>query len=202
MMLKRKLWRMSFFCQGAYLIIAASNGSNLRHELEAAIFSSGNNNDSTEIINDATGPKVGLNARAMKFASSYIKQNTEALEKAKERGKLCFGMMDSVFTRYELPVELKYLAVIESELKPNALSHVGAAGPWQLMPATARLLGLRVTPKYDERKYFTKSTVAAAKYIKDLYGEFGDWLLVLAAYNGGPAPVYKAIQKTGSCCHC
>ncbi|MEJ0105686.1 MAG: lytic transglycosylase domain-containing protein [Bacteroidota bacterium] len=188
---------MSFFCQGAYLIIAASNGGNLKHSSESAISFSGSI-DTTVISNEATGPKVRLNNRAMKFAASYIKENTEALEKAKERGKGCFEMMDSVFTKYELPVELKYLAVVESELKPTALSHVGAAGPWQLMPATARLLGLKVTHKYDERKYFTKSTVAAAKYIKDLYGEFGDWLLVIAAYNGGPAPVYKAIRKSGS----
>jgi len=139
-----------------------------------------------------------MNGRVEKYASNYIRNNSEALLIVKERSARCFDMMDSVFTSYDLPKELKYLAVVESELNPNALSHVGAAGPWQLMPATARILGLKVSRKYDERKYFKKSTVAAARYIKDLYGEFGDWLLVLAAYNGGPGPVYKAIRKSGS----
>jgi len=141
---------------------------------------------------------VPLGAKAEKFANTYIRNNSEALLKAKERSLQCFDMMDSVFTSYDLPTELKYLAVVESELNPNALSPVGAVGPWQLMPATARILGLKVSRKYDERKYFKKSTVAAARYIKDLYAEFGDWLLVLAAYNGGPGPVYKAIRRSGS----
>jgi membrane-bound lytic murein transglycosylase D len=195
-MLKRKLWKMSFFCQGIYLIVAASNGGNLKHLSESPIAMLDTN--TTEILNDVAGPKVILNARAARFTTSYIKENIEALEKAKERSKSCFRMMDSVFTKYELPVELKYLAVVESDLKPDATSPVGAVGPWQLMPTTARLLGLKVTAKHDERKYFTKSTVAAAKYIKDLYSEFGDWLIVIAAYNGGPAPIYKAIRRSGS----
>jgi membrane-bound lytic murein transglycosylase D len=93
---------------------------------------------------------------------------------------------------------LKYLAVIESELKPTATSWVGAVGPWQLMPATARLLGLKVSHKVDERTNYQKSTHAAAIYLKDLYTEFGDWLLVIAAYNGGAGNVYSAIRKSGS----
>ena len=185
---------MSFFCQGIYLLIAASNGGNLKFHPGSAV-SFQEIEDSMSLIN---GPRIPLNAKAEKFAITYIKNNNEALLKVKERSVKCFDMMDSVFSSYGLPIELKYLAVIESELNPNALSHVGAAGPWQLMPGTARLLGLKVSGKYDERKYFKKSTVAAARYIKDLYGEFGDWLLVLAAYNGGPAPVYKAIRRSGS----
>jgi membrane-bound lytic murein transglycosylase D len=194
-MLKRKIFRMSFFCQGIYLIVAASNGGNLKLHFNYTVpFSE--ISDTTEMV--IAGPKVQLTAKAEKFANTYIKNNTEALLKAKERSLHCFDMMDSVFNNYGLPTELKYLAVVESELKPNALSHVGAVGPWQLMPATARIMGLKVSRKYDERKYFKKSTVAAARYIKDLYGEFGDWLLVLAAYNGGPGPVHKAIRRSGS----
>jgi membrane-bound lytic murein transglycosylase D len=185
---------MSFFCQGIYLFVAASNGSNLKLQDDHASSLSGN----PDTMAVAATHKVRMNARVEKYASNYIKNNTEALLIVKGRSVGCFDMMDSVFTSYGLPKELKYLAVVESELNPNALSHVGAAGPWQLMPATARILGLKVTSKYDERKYFRKSTIAAARYIKDLYGEFGDWLLVLAAYNGGPGPVYKAIRKSGS----
>jgi membrane-bound lytic murein transglycosylase D len=98
--------------------------------------------------------------------------------------------------KYGLPAELKYLAVIESELKSTATSWAGAVGPWQLMPETARVLGLKVNRKVDERKSYTKSTNAAALYLRDLYNEFGDWLLVIAAYNGGPANVYAAIKKS------
>lgn len=196
-MLKRKLWRMSFLCQGAYLIIAASNGGNLKHSSESSI-NFIDSADSVIVSDTIAGPKVKLNSRVAKFAASYISENEEALEKVRERGKLIFPIMDSILKRYELPVEIKYLAVIESDLKADAFSKVGAAGPWQLMPSTARLLGLKVTHKYDERKSYKKSTVAAAKYIKDLYCQFGDWLLVMAAYNGGPGPVYAAIRKSGS----
>jgi membrane-bound lytic murein transglycosylase D len=93
---------------------------------------------------------------------------------------------------------LKYLAVIESELKTSALSCVGALGPWQLMPETAQDLGLKINRHVDERTNYSKSTKAAALYLKDLYAKFGDWLLVLAAYNSGPGPVYAAIHKSGS----
>jgi len=93
---------------------------------------------------------------------------------------------------------LKYLAVIESRLHTSAVSWAGAVGPWQLMPATARILGLRVNHKVDERTNYIKSTHAAAKYLNSLYDQFGDWLLVIAAYNGGAGNVLKAIRKSGS----
>ena len=117
---------------------------------------------------------------------------------AKARGAAYFKTIEDIFGKYGLPAELKYLAVVESYLKTNAVSRVGAKGMWQLMPTTARELGLKVNSKYDERTHFYKSTVAAAKYLKDLHKEFGDWLLVIAAYNGGPGTVYNAIKKSGS----
>lgn len=143
-------------------------------------------------------PMMLLNKEAQRFVSTYLKHEKEMLVKVKARSKSYFSIMDQVFTKYDLPVELKYLAVVESELKSTALSGVGARGPWQLMPATARILGLKVHGKYDERTHAWKSTNAAAKYLKDLYTQFGDWLLVLAAYNSGPGPVYKAIKRSGS----
>jgi membrane-bound lytic murein transglycosylase D len=143
-------------------------------------------------------PAIKLNKQALKFATRYINTDAESLLKIKERSKLPFTIMDSVFTRHGLPVELKYLAVIESELNTTALSCVGAVGPWQLMPETAHDLGLKITNRYDERTNYYKSTKAAALYLKDLYAQFGDWLLVLAAYNAGPGPVIAAIHKSGS----
>ncbi len=142
--------------------------------------------------------KVQLNRNAVAYVRDYIQKNNETLVSVKQRSKATFKAMDIVFKKYGLPVELKYLAVIESELKPSAVSRVGAAGPWQLMPETAKILGLKVGAANDERKQFGKSTKAAAVYLRDLYTEFGDWLLVMAAYNCGPGPVYTAIRKSGS----
>jgi membrane-bound lytic murein transglycosylase D len=135
-------------------------------------------------------PEVKLNSSATKFVKDYVKKNAFYLD--------YFTLMDGVFTSYDLPVQLKYLAVVESELNLKARSHVGAVGMWQLMPTTAKMLGLKVSSKYDERKLCYKSTKAAAKYLNYLHTQFGDWLLVIAAYNSGPGPVYSAIKKSGS----
>lgn len=141
---------------------------------------------------------VRLNPRAVSFVQDYMETYSKDLLKLKDWGRPYFNMMDAVFTKYNLPTELKYLAVIESKLKSSAVSWAGAVGPWQFMPGTARLLGLKVNHRIDERTDYYKSTHAAARYLKELYGEFGDWLLVIAAYNGGPGNVYSAIKKSGS----
>jgi len=143
-------------------------------------------------------PQIKLNEKGALFVRRYIKNRGDCLVNVKKRSVIPFDIIDSVFTLYKLPVELKYLAVVESELKPSALSQVGARGPWQLMPGTAKVLGLKITRQNDERINFYKSTRAAARYLKDLHVQFNDWLLVLAAYNGGPKPVYRAIHKSGS----
>lgn len=139
-----------------------------------------------------------LNPRAINYVQDFMIRNREELDDMKSWGRPYFNLMDGILNQYGLPSQLKYLAVIESNLKPTALSWAGAVGPWQLMPATARLLGLKVTKKVDERKNYYKSTKAAAIYLRDLYTELGDWLLVIAAYNGGTANVYKAAKKSHS----
>jgi hypothetical protein len=136
--------------------------------------------------------------RMQKFVDSYIKENDDELAEVRERSSQPFMIIDSVMDHYDLPEELRYLAVIESELRASAVSRVGAKGPWQLMAGTARDLGLRVSRRSDERTNYLKSTVAAALYLRDLHREFKDWLLVLAAYNAGPVPVYRAIRLAGS----
>jgi len=163
----------------------------------------GNTNETTassvpDLFETVSGTNsVKLNARAVSFVEDYMEENSKELLKMKDWGRPYFNMMDAVFTKYSLPIELKYLAVIESKLKSTALSRVGARGPWQLMPVTARELGLKVNAKVDERINYYKSTTAAALYLRDLYAEFGDWLLVIAAYNGGPGVVYNAVKKSG-----
>jgi membrane-bound lytic murein transglycosylase D len=147
------------------------------------------------LVTDKTHAPIALNRNAVKFVRNYLRNNGEELASIRERSKKPFSTIDRVFTQYKLPVELKYLAVVESELKNTAVSKVGAVGAWQLMPATAKILGLKVNAGLDERRHFDKSTKAAAIYLRDLYAELGDWLLVMAAYNCGPGPVYTAIHK-------
>ena len=139
-----------------------------------------------------------LNPLAVSFVEDYIEKYGEKIEGMKDWGKPYFDMMDGILVQHGLPKELKYLAVIESDLKSNARSWAGAVGPWQFMPATARNMGLKVGNKYDERRDFYKSTHAASKYLTSLFAIYGDWLLVIAAYNGGPGKVNSAIRKSGS----
>jgi membrane-bound lytic murein transglycosylase D len=141
---------------------------------------------------------VKLNPMAVSFVEDYTVQNTDMLSKMKTWGRPYFDLMDQVLAKHNLPTELKYLSVIESELKSNATSWVGAKGPWQFMPGTARELGLKVNRSVDERKDYAKSTEAAAKYLTNLHNIFNDWLLVIASYNCGPGPVLSAIKKSGS----
>ena len=139
-----------------------------------------------------------LNPKAVSFVQDYIESDGDRLMKMKGWGKPFFDKINTIFIAHELPVELKYLAVIESDLKASATSIVGAAGPWQLMASTARELGLKVNGSVDERRDFNKSTRAAARYLSGLFQLYNDWLLVIAAYNGGPGNINSAIRKSGS----
>jgi len=139
-----------------------------------------------------------LNPRAVSFVQDYMDKNSKNLEKMKGWGKPYFDMMDKILELHGVPGEMKYLAVIESYLKSSAVSWVGAVGPWQFMPATARGNGLRVDRFIDERTDYYKSTHAAAHYLTMLFNIYRDWLLVIAAYNGGPGNVDAAIRKSGS----
>jgi membrane-bound lytic murein transglycosylase D len=144
----------------------------------------------------AAGPR--LHPQAYTFVKDYIEDHSTHLMEMKGWALPYFNMMDGILAKYGLPHELKYLAVIESNLKSKAVSWAGAVGPWQFMPATAVRMGLKVNGRVDERTNYVKSTHAAARYLKELYGTFGDWLLVIAAYNGGAGNVQKAIRKAGS----
>jgi peptidoglycan lytic transglycosylase D len=139
-----------------------------------------------------------LNPLAISFVEDYIGKFGKSMEDMKDWGKPYFDMMDGILEKHGLPKELKYLAVIESQLKSNAKSWAGAVGPWQFMPSTARVLGLRVNGKIDERRDIFKSTHAASTYLTSLFSIYGDWLLVIAAYNGGPGKVNSAIRRSGS----
>ena len=108
-----------------------------------------------------------------------------------------FPIIEQVLDKHNLPLELKYLAVVESALNPVALSRVGACGLWQFMLPTGKIYGLEINSLLDERRDPEKATEAACKYFEDMYAIYGDWNLVLASYNCGPGNVNKAIRRSG-----
>lgn len=139
-----------------------------------------------------------VNPNAQGFVQDYLRVHGKGLMRMKTWGLPYFNLIDNILTQYGLPKELKYIAVIESNLSTAATSGVGAGGPWQFMPYTARDYGLVVNGAYDERRDYYKSTHAAARYLLTLYKSLKDWLLVMAAYNGGPGRVYSAIKKAAA----
>jgi len=146
----------------------------------------------------ALTPQIPLHPSMGIFVADYADDNDKLFEQIRINKSNYLKTIDKVFTQYNIPVELKYMAIVESKLKANARSGVGAVGVWQFMPATAKRFGLKITSAYDERQHLWKSSAAAAKYLNELYDIFGDWLLVVASYNSGPAPVLNAIKKSGS----
>lgn len=211
-MLNRNSIKKGFFIYGLLVTIALVTMSATRSYSGSAVLSIRNDTTLQLLSFDsvmlqlsgvsehqlAEAPSIELNKQAEAFVAAYLKANERELQKIKERSDACFSVMDKVFAERNLPRELKYLAVIESQLKPAIVSKAGAVGTWQLMPVTAKYFKLKVTPKYDERTNVYKSTVAAAKYLEYLHKIFGDWLLVIASYNSGPGKVLDAIKKSGS----
>lgn len=108
-----------------------------------------------------------------------------------------FPIFEEILDKYNLPLELKYMAIIESALNPRAFSRAGACGLWQFMYGTGKMYGLEINTFVDERRDPLKSTEAAARYLSDLYNIYKDWHLVIAAYNCGPGNVNKAIKRSG-----
>lgn len=139
-----------------------------------------------------------MNDYVTDFVRKYLQSHQRTLSIVLGKSNIPFSLIDNILQQHDIPKELKYLAVIESALNNNAISRVGAVGPWQFMSSTARFMGLTVNGRRDERKDLHKSTLAAAKYLAYLYSQLNDWLLVVAAYNSGPRPVQRAIDKTGS----
>lgn len=147
---------------------------------------------------DANSPfDLVYNPHVKGFIELYAVRRRELVSRMMGLSQLYYPMFEEVFDRYNIPLELKHLAVIESALNPNARSKCGATGLWQFMYPTGKMYGLNVTSYIDERSNVYKATEAAAEYLKSLYGMFGDWQMVLAAYNAGPGTISKAIRRSG-----
>jgi len=131
------------------------------------------------------------------YINSYLKKRRKYYPALMARAAYYFPMFEKELDNYNIPLELKYLAIVESALKPRARSYVGATGLWQFMYATGRQYGLKTSSYVDEREDPVKATRAACRYLSNLYDMFGDWDLALAAYNSGPGNVSKAIKRSG-----
>ena len=140
------------------------------------------------VYNEAVKKQINI------YANNYRNHVSKMLGKA----NYYFPLFESKLEEFDLPLEFKYLAIVESALKPHARSKSAATGLWQFMYATGKIYDLKITSYIDERCDPLKSTIAACEYFTFLYKMFNDWELVLAAYNGGPGYVSRAMRKTGA----
>ncbi len=147
---------------------------------------------------DALSPlALDFNNYVKAYIDVYGKKRREQVSRMLGLSQYYFPMFEEALDRHNMPLELKYLAIVESALNPKARSRVGATGLWQFMYATGKMNGLQVSSYVDERSDPLQATEAACQYLQKLYSIFGDWNLALAAYNSGPGNVNKAIRRSG-----
>lgn len=147
---------------------------------------------------DARTPfEMTYNPVVKAYLERYLKHGKSRLSRMMAHGAYYFPMFEEHLDKYDMPLEIKYLAVVESALNPKARSYVGATGLWQFMYGTGKLFDLKVNSYVDDRNDPYKSTEAACQYMLKMYETFEDWNLVLAAYNSGPGNVRKAIRRSG-----
>ncbi len=146
---------------------------------------------------DANTPfDLQYNDVVKQYINLYVKKK-QLTSRILGLSRLYFPMLEQILDRYKMPLELKYLAVVESALNPTACSRAGARGLWQFMYTTGKLYNLQINSYIDDRNDVVKSTIAACEFLKFLYSTFGDWQLAIAAYNCGPMEVSKAIRRAG-----
>lgn len=148
-------------------------------------------------MNMETPLELTHNSYVQGFIDMYIYRKREQVSRMLGLAQIYFPIFEEVLRNNNMPEDLKYLAVIESALNPNAVSRAGAVGMWQFMYGTAKLYNLKVNKDIDERKDIYKSTMAAAAYLKNSYNKYGNWMLAIASYNCGPGNVDKAIMRSG-----
>ena len=151
-----------------------------------------------ELLNKNTPFDLVYNDKSAEFIDRYLGVDKPLIERMQQLKKLYFPIFETILDQYNLPLEFKYLAIVESSLNTRATSPSGAKGLWQFMYLTGKQYNLNVTSYIDERQDPYKSTEAACQYFSELYEMFGDWNLVLAAYNGGPGYIQRKINSVGS----
>ena len=141
--------------------------------------------------------EMGYNDIVQRFIDRYMGRLRHSVSYMLGAANFYVPIFEEALEAYQVPLELKYLPVIESALNPKAVSRVGATGLWQFMLGTGKQYGLEVNSLVDERRDPVRASYAAARYLRDLYRIFGDWNLVIAAYNCGPGNINKAIHRSG-----
>ena len=149
------------------------------------------------LIDQRTPFNVGYTPSLESVIKRYLKRHKPTMERLMEVSQFYFPMFEETLDKYDIPLEMKYLAIVESALRPRAKSRVGATGLWQFMFATGKIYDLDVNSYVDERMDPIMATEAACQYLSKLYELFGDWDLALASYNSGPGNVSKAIRRSG-----
>lgn len=183
--LQYKVILITLFFGCSMLLKAESSEVSMDRTIENRIFSLGSSVD------------VKYNAEVKRRIKQYTEKQRAMSEILLGRSSIYFPLFEDIFKDKGLPLDLKYLSVVESGLRPVATSKSGAAGLWQFMRPTGRMMGLTINRTIDERRDIEKSTEAAADYLLHLYERFGDWTLAIAAYNCGPGNLRKAIRKSG-----
>lgn len=150
------------------------------------------------VMNEMSPFHLDCNAATLSTIKFFVEKRRGFARIVLGRSELYFDMFEQKLAEYGLPIELKYLAVIESGLRPQVKSRAGALGLWQFMYSTGRMYGLEENSYIDERMDPEMATDAACRYLKTLYGIYNDWNLALAAYNAGPGNVNKAIRRSGN----
>lgn len=149
------------------------------------------------VMNEYSTIEFIYNPMVKTYINLYANRRRDLTERVKGLALLYFPLFEEQLDKHNLPLELKYIAVIESALNPLARSRVGATGLWQFMYGTGKMYGLQVNTMVDDRSDIFRSTVAACEHFLDLYKIYNDWNLVLAAYNAGPGNVNRAIRRAG-----
>ena len=148
-------------------------------------------------MDDKSPFHIEYNQGLENIIKSFLKNRKRSFERLMAVSEYYFPLFEEAFDKQNVPLEIKYLAVVESALNPKAVSRVGATGLWQFMYQTGKQYGLKIDSYVDERSDPLKASEAAAQYMKNMYAIFGDWDLVLASYNSGPGNVAKAIRRSG-----
>ncbi len=150
-----------------------------------------------EAMNAKSPFRIQYNSGLENIIKSFLKNRKKSFERLMATSEYYFPMFEEAFARKNVPLEIKYLAIVESALNPKAVSKMGATGIWQFMYHTGKQYNLKIDSYVDERSDPLKASEAAAQYMSNMYAIFGDWELVLASYNSGPGNVSKAIRRSG-----